>query len=84
MVRSERTIYKITEHLVLFGRMDLFGKNTSDTIFTRGMARLEQMVLLVEVVLTMQNTLNGKTETNEDRVGLTVKLDGNKIVLSRQ
>ena len=32
----------------------------------------------------MPNTLNGKTETplNEDRIGLTVKLDGNKIVLS--
>ena len=43
--------------------MDLFANNTSDTIFRVRGDEEEQMVLLVEVVLTMPNTLNGKTET---------------------
>ena len=86
MVGTERTIYA--------------GSNrASSSVYTNGsfwlilvtqfleleeMARLEQMVLLVEVVLTMVEYFEWKdgNSSNEDRVGLTVKLDGNKIVLS--
>ena len=93
MVRStngsftERTIYAGSNRASssAFILMDLFANNTSDTIFrVRGDGEVGADGSFSGGGVDYAEYFEWKdgNSSNEDRVGLTVKLDGNKIVLS--